>query len=402
MSVQTDRGAFVDSSLAFKAPCRVATTAPITLSGIQTIDGVTLAAGDRVLVKNQADGSQNGIYVAATTSWSRDADFAAQGAVTKGTEVRVNEGAVSGGFFYAVTTSPPITIGTTSIAFASVGGPGTVSAAMAPVVAAATLAAARTKFGGTTGGNAVFTAASQAGALAALAALGTAGGQVDGAITMRAPLETWIDGSVVAASTTPIGSASGNLVIVSGSTTINNFDAPPQSGSWRILSFANAPLIKAALISLPGGNDIQASAGDMAMAIYISPTWHIPFYQRADGGPVVPTTHAFTKSFSSGEQAITLGGVLTIAHGLGALPFGASAWLKCVTNEAGHTAGEIVKWEAGWENDGTNPRGLDIRTDATNIIVRFGTANINGIDASSGALFTLTPANWHLIMRAWV
>jgi CO/xanthine dehydrogenase Mo-binding subunit len=53
-------------SLAFKAPCRVATTAEITLSGFQTIDGVTLAADDanlRVLVKDQSDTTQNGVYL---------------------------------------------------------------------------------------------------------------------------------------------------------------------------------------------------------------------------------------------------------------------------------------------------------------------------------------------------
>jgi hypothetical protein len=54
----------------------VATTGNITLSGAQTIDGVTLVAGDRVLVKDQsaANQAQNGIYVAASASWSRAGD----------------------------------------------------------------------------------------------------------------------------------------------------------------------------------------------------------------------------------------------------------------------------------------------------------------------------------------
>ena len=54
VSPSTDRRYGVSGNLAMKAPCRVATTANITLNGLQTIDGVTVAAGDRVLVKDQS------------------------------------------------------------------------------------------------------------------------------------------------------------------------------------------------------------------------------------------------------------------------------------------------------------------------------------------------------------
>jgi hypothetical protein len=63
--------------LAWKAPVRVATTgANITLSGLQTIDGVALAAGNRVLVKDQTDAITNGIYAANTGPWVRTSDAA--------------------------------------------------------------------------------------------------------------------------------------------------------------------------------------------------------------------------------------------------------------------------------------------------------------------------------------
>ena len=58
-----------------KAPVRAATTANITLSGPQTIDGVSVVAGNRVLVKNQSSAAQNGIYVAAAGAWSRATDM---------------------------------------------------------------------------------------------------------------------------------------------------------------------------------------------------------------------------------------------------------------------------------------------------------------------------------------
>jgi len=68
---------YVDSlalGLSFKNPALCATTANITLSGLQTIDGVAVTAGVRVLVKNQTNTSQNGIYAAATGAWTRTTD----------------------------------------------------------------------------------------------------------------------------------------------------------------------------------------------------------------------------------------------------------------------------------------------------------------------------------------
>lgn len=70
--------AYVDLSLQGVKPkqaVRVATTADITLSAPQTIDGVSVIAGDRVLVKDQSTTSQNGIYVVAAGAWSRSTDF---------------------------------------------------------------------------------------------------------------------------------------------------------------------------------------------------------------------------------------------------------------------------------------------------------------------------------------
>jgi hypothetical protein len=62
------------TGLSWKQPVLCATTANITLTGLQTLDGVTVTAGDRVLVKNQGTQSQNGIYLASATAWSRAPD----------------------------------------------------------------------------------------------------------------------------------------------------------------------------------------------------------------------------------------------------------------------------------------------------------------------------------------
>jgi len=106
------------NSVAYKLAVRVATTANITLSGLQTIDGVVLASGDRVLVKDQTTTSQNGIYTASTGAWSRASDFSNSRGIAKGTRVSVTDGTAGAGLTYAVSTTNP-TIGS-ALAFTAV------------------------------------------------------------------------------------------------------------------------------------------------------------------------------------------------------------------------------------------------------------------------------------------
>ncbi len=105
----------------WKQSVRVATTANITLSGLQTIDGVTLVANDRVLVKNQGTGSQNGIYVAASGAWSRATDADENAEVTAGLAVMVTEGSTQADTQWVLTTNDAITIGSTALVFAQIG-----------------------------------------------------------------------------------------------------------------------------------------------------------------------------------------------------------------------------------------------------------------------------------------
>ena len=124
--------------LAIKAPVRAATTGSnISLSGLQTIDGVTLASGDRVLVKDQADQTTNGIYNAQTGNWQRSVDAQNNSQWAQGLIVLATQGTVNANAAFAVTTANPIILGTSAItfsaystaAFATVSGDATITAA---------------------------------------------------------------------------------------------------------------------------------------------------------------------------------------------------------------------------------------------------------------------------------
>lgn len=119
-SPQTDRANGLVSSVAIKPPCDCATTANITLSAEQTIDGVTTSSS-RVLVKNQTDQTANGIYVSNSSAWSRATDCDGINDIVEGTLVYVVDGTSNGNSFFQVSAEDPITIGTSNITFAVTG-----------------------------------------------------------------------------------------------------------------------------------------------------------------------------------------------------------------------------------------------------------------------------------------
>ena len=125
--------AYVDaarSGLDVKASVRVATTANVDLSNAPaSIDGVTLADGDRVLVKNQTTATENGIYVYAVVgTLTRAADANSDAEVTAGMFTFVSEGTVNSDSGWVLTTNDTITLGTTELNFAQFSGAGQITA----------------------------------------------------------------------------------------------------------------------------------------------------------------------------------------------------------------------------------------------------------------------------------
>lgn len=107
----------------FKHSVLAATTGPVTLNGLQTIDGVPLPADARVLVKHQALPRNNGIYsVSAAGVWTRSADADSSLEVTPGLFVHVERGTANTDSIWQLVTDAPIVLGTSDLLFEMVTG----------------------------------------------------------------------------------------------------------------------------------------------------------------------------------------------------------------------------------------------------------------------------------------
>ena len=113
------------SNIDYKQSVRVVTVSNVTLSGgaPATVDGVSLVAGDRILVTGQSTSSQNGLYyvtvlgVGSNGTWARTGDADATGEIDAGMIVMVTEGTTYADTQWKLTTNDPITIGTTGLTF---------------------------------------------------------------------------------------------------------------------------------------------------------------------------------------------------------------------------------------------------------------------------------------------
>ncbi len=107
----------------WKQSVRLVATSNVGLTGLAAVSGVTPVVGDRVLCVAQSVPANNGIYIAASTAWSRAADADTAAKLTTGTTVYVSEGAVGElATTWQLTTPQPITLGTTALTFQRIAG----------------------------------------------------------------------------------------------------------------------------------------------------------------------------------------------------------------------------------------------------------------------------------------
>lgn len=325
-----DRLAGIAEGLAVKAAVRVATTANIALTGEQTIDTVALVEGDRVLVKNQTTGSENGIYGVSTGNWARTDDFDGARDVIKGTRVFVTSGLVNKNLEFAVSTADPIVIGTTAITFddlyallvaggswgpftdvasaatCDIGSVGTIFVNVTGTTTITSLGTAtnRCRFvkfagaltlthNGTTlvlpGAENITTAA---GDLAIFVSDSSSNwrcvtyAKASGAATVEGKNGGETD--VASAATCDIGVAASERVRVTGTTTISSFGTA--ANKKRIVRFAGSLTLtyNATSMILPGAENIKTAAGDIAIVTSdASANWRVLSYQKASGAVTV-------------------------------------------------------------------------------------------------------------------
>ncbi len=105
--------------------------------------------------------------------------------------------------------------------------------------------------------------------------------------------------------------------------------------------------------------------------------------------------------FESAQQAITQAGTLTIAHGLGAIPKTCQALIVCKTIQFNYSVGDVVVIDPSVHS---TTQGLSIVVDATNITIRYGNSGtpLHITDKTTGNGGDITPANWKLILKAFV
>jgi hypothetical protein len=115
------------AGLSWKDTVKLASTANAALTGNISIDGVTTAAGDRILLKNQTAPAENGIWIASATAWARatDADIEAD---LLNAAVFVSAGTTNADTAWVMSTNAPITVGTTGLTWVQFAGAGTYTA----------------------------------------------------------------------------------------------------------------------------------------------------------------------------------------------------------------------------------------------------------------------------------
>lgn len=181
---------------------------------------------------------------------------------------------------------------------------------------------------------------------------------------------------------------------ITGTTAITAFTVA--AGQTYFVRFnAALTLTNNASIVTQSGANITTAAGDTCIL-------------RATAANVVevlaytPFAYPFLREYESAEQTITAGGLVTLAHTLGAIPRMWSYFYVCKTAEAGYSVGDLLM--PAFTPDAGPGAGIYnhvVSADITNIYARCATSGIATVDKSTGGLVIITVAKWRLIVRAW-
>jgi len=202
------------------------------------------------------------------------------------------------------------------------------------------------------------------------------------------------------------GSNFGAVVSTSSSPVSDGTNGTPRVGSeTRPRAFVGLPCVKAYGTVDPEG---MADLSELLTAIADKPTAEAGVSNADLMSPLavrwaIDARAKFVREYISAEQAITVAGLLTVAHGLGALPKLVQTRLRCKVADAGYSVGDEVLVFGLADDNGAQINGGQLYADASNIYVRFSSAPTLYviIHKATGARGAIAPANWRLIIGAW-
>lgn len=312
--------AYVDAvaqGLDIKASVVASTTANITLSGTQTVDGIALAVGDRCLVKNQTASADNGIYDVAASAWTRSSDMDVWAEVP-GAFTFIETGSTLADSGWVCTSNAGGTLGVTAITFTQFSGGSTYSAGTGLTLVGSTFSLTNPvaiNLGGTAG-----TATPTAGAVPygtgtayAFTAAGTTG-QVLTSATAGAP--TWttpfsgttiVDDTTTNATRYPLFTTVTTGSITTEYTSSTKYSFNPSTG---VLSTVG--LTSTGAITYGGVTLTNAVTGTGKMVLDTSPTIATPVLTNPTVTNYVETVQALGTIGASTTFALTNGTVLTM------------------------------------------------------------------------------------------
>ena len=407
---------YVDSvaqGLDAKASCVAATTANITLSGTQTIDGIALIAGDRCLVKNQTLSQNNGIYIVSASTWTRALDMDVWAEVPNAFTF-IETGSTQADTGWVCTANQGGTIGVTAMPWTQFSGAGTYTAGTG-------LTLTGTQFSIT---NTAVTAA----AYGSASSVATFTVNAQGQLTLAASTAIAIAASQVTSGTLAIAQGGTNSSATPtnggvgyGTGTAHAYSAAGTSGQVLTSAGAASPtwtsqsgLSVGTATNLAGGAagslPYQSGAGATAMlaagtnGYLLTLTAGLPSWQPAPASGVTTfsagTTGLTPSTATSG--AVTLAGTLALANGgtnasltavAGAVPYSTAS---AIALTAAGTAGQVLTSNGASAPTWVTPAGgVTLSNDtatASNLYPTFAAA-------TSGSVSTIYTGNANLLYK---
>lgn len=378
----------------YKASARAATVGSnITLAGgaPNTLDGVTLVANDRILVKDQTTASQNGVYYVTTLgtgangTWTRTTDADQAGELTSGAIIAIEEGTINADSQWMLTTDGIITIGTTSLTFTrkdvSASSVSTPPAIPQTVLSGPVDSNGYSAFGGAVGG-ATLTAS---GTLVATCGAGGTSHRT-GSITNPA----W---------TAPAGSGTGFLMLAIDATGVVTTSVRTLQPAYQwggIYSVTNGQFTYNIQ-----ENTGKAGNGASAAQVYEVCVGECPYTAGAWSGTIV--WYAI-KGRYEGAFVNTLPGVTTVVslnHNIGVSPDVTRLEIKCLTADLGYSVGDIIDTQSTSYTASAYVPFTTVKTAKTCGFTCGQAVAFAAVNKGSGNYGTLTSANWAYRMTAY-